>query len=171
MDNSSRILAALDGFGVPYELILHEPMWTIQNCLDLPQIDQATATMPRNIFLCNRQRTAFYLLLMAPLAPFRTAVVSKLLGVSRLSFAPEELLPDMLGLDAGAVSPLGLIFDSRQQVQLVMDSALLAYPSLWFHPGVNTASVKLSTADFLRSFLPSIGREATVIDLPVSGEE
>lgn len=166
MDRSKDILAALSGMGIPYQLFEHEPKWTIEDCLNTPELDQAVATMPKNVFLCNRQQTAFYLLLSAPLRAFRTAVVSKLLGVSRLSFAPLDRLPRMLGLTQGAVSPLGLMFDKEQAVTLVIDDALLQYPRLWFHPGINTASVEMATSDFMNVFLPALGREPRIITIP-----
>ena len=166
MDNSKEILTALNQMGIPYRLIEHEAKWTIEDCLNTPELDPALATMPKNVFLCNRQQTAFYLMLLAPQRAFRTAVVSKLLGVSRLSFAPEEKLPDFLGLEKGAVSPLGLLFDAERRVQLVVDAALLDYERLWFHPGVNTASVEISSRDFMQRFLPGIGREAILVRIP-----
>ena len=163
MDQSNEILRHLEEAGISYTLYHHEPKWTIQDCLTTPGLDPEKAVMPKNVFLCNRQQTAFYLLLLAPLRPFRTAVVSKLLGVSRLSFAPEERLPALLGLDRGAVSPLGLLFDRDKQVRLVVDEALLSYEQLWFHPGLNTQSLEMGTRDFMERFLPSIGREASCI--------
>ena len=166
MDKSAHIKAVLDSLALPYRWITHEPKQTIKDCLNTPEIQASPGIMPRNILLCNRQQTAFYLLLMAPLAPFRTAVVSKLLGVSRLSFAKEEHLPALLGLLPGAVSPLGLLFDTQKQVQLVVDASLLDAPTLWFHPGINTASVELITRDFLDTFLPATGHQATIIRLP-----
>ena len=166
MDRSREILQKLDGLGIPCSLFQHEPKWTIRDCLATPGLDPAVATMPKNVFLCNRRQTAFYLLLLSPGRAFRTAVISKLLGVSRLSFAPETLLPELLGLDKGAVSPLGLLFDREKQVQLVMDDSLLQYERLWFHPGINTKSVEISTQDFLRRFLPGIGWDCSLMTLP-----
>ncbi len=166
MDRSTEIYQALHKMGIPHKRLEHRPMLTIEDCLALDDISLDGATMPRNIFLCNRQQTAFYLLLFSPRRAFRTAVVSKLLGVSRLSFAKEEHLRGLLGLDPGAVSPLGLVFDTDKQVTLVVDSALLKHEHLWFHPGVNTQSVRLRTEDFLRGFLPGIGREAVMIEIP-----
>lgn len=171
MDNSAAILTALDRMGIPYTLYGHKPMWTIDDCLDNPQMDRRAATMPKNVFLCNRQQTDFYLLLLAPEKAFRTAVVSKLLGVSRLSFAPPDKLPEMLGLTMGAVSPLGLLFDRQKRVRLVMDRALLAFPRLWFHPGVNTGSVELDTGDFMDFFLPRLNVSPDLIDIPASEGE
>lgn len=166
MDNSKEILTALNQMGIPYRLIEHEAKWTIEDCLNTPELDPALATMPKNVFLCNRQQTAYYLLLLSPLREFRTAVVSKLLGVSRLSFAPLHQLPLMLGLTQGAVSPLGLLFDTDKQVTLVIDDALLSHQRLWFHPGINTASVELDTAHFLDTFLPGIARQPRIIHIP-----
>ncbi len=166
MDRSCEVLRALDGLGIPYKLFHHEPKWTIGDCLGTPGLDAAIATVPKNVFLCNRQATDFYLLLLSPRRAYVTAVVSKLLGVSRLSFSPETLLPELLGLDSGAVSPLGLLFDTEKQVSLVMDDSLLRYERLWFHPCVNTQSVEISTQDFLLRFLPGIGRDCRIISIP-----
>jgi Ala-tRNA(Pro) deacylase len=166
MDRSREILQALDGLGIPYSLFQHDPKWTIGDCLATPGLDPAAATVPKNVFLCNRQQTAFYLLLLSPVRAFKTAVISKLLGVSRLSFAPEMLLPKLLGLDKGAVSPLGLLFDTEKQVRLVMDDSLLHYEHLWFHPGINTKSIEISAQDFLRRFLPGIGRDCILMTIP-----
>ena len=166
MDRSAEILGYLDQAGIPYTLHRHEPKRTIEDCLITPGLDPDKATVPKNIFLCNRRQSAFYLLLLSPMRPFRTAVFSRLLGVSRLSFAPEEKLRALLSLDPGAVSPLALMFDSGRQVSLVMDEALTKYERLWFHPGLNTQSVEMATADFLGRFLPGIGRAAALVTFP-----
>lgn len=166
MNRSEEILSFLDLSGIPYQLFTHEPKWTIEDCLNTEGLDRTIATMPKNIFLTNRQETDFYLLLLAPERAFRTAVVSKLLGVSRLSFASGDLLPPLLGLERGAVSPLGLMFDREHKVRLVMDESLAAYPALWFHPGVNTRSLQMATADFLNRFLPGTGHSPTLISIP-----
>lgn len=165
MDNSAELLSFLAKLGIPYRLHHHQPMETIAQCQQIPGVDWQEAAMPKNVFLCNRQQTAHYLLLMRHDLSFRTAVVSKLLGVSRLSFAPEEHLPAMLGLTAGAVSPLGLLFDKAHQVQLVVDDALLGYRQLLFHPCVNHQSVQMQTRDFLDVFLPATQHSAQLISM------
>lgn len=171
MDNSAAILSALDEMGIPYMRFDHGPMRTIGDCLNNPQMDRATATMPKNVFLCNRQQTDFYLLLLAPEKAFRTALVSKLLGLSRLSFAPPDKLPEMLGLTMGAVSPLGLLFDKQRRVRLAIDRGLLAFPRLWFHPGVNTSSLEIASGDLMGIFLPRLGISPSLIDIPANEGE
>lgn len=165
MDRSAEVLRYLDGLHLPYRLHEHPPVTTIAECQQIPDVDYQEAAMPKNIFLCNRQRTDFYLLLIRHDLNFRTAVVSKLLGVSRLSFAPQDLLPDLLGLHAGAVSPLGLIFDKALRVQLVIDDALLGYQRLLFHPCVNNKSVEMDSKDFTDRFLPAAKHMAKLITI------
>ena len=79
-------------------------------------------------------------------------------GVAPGRFAPDELLPEMLGLRAGAVSPLGLVHDPEKKVTLVIDRALRGYEYLGFHPCENTATVVLRGEDFFNGFLPKLGR-------------
>lgn len=149
-------LRALDMLRIPYEFYAHTPVHTIDDCLAIPGIDWQTVEVPRNAFLCNRQQTSFYLMLLRHNIPFRTAVVSKALGVSRLSFAPPALLADVLSLTPGAVSPLGLLFDREKRVTLVVDEALRGCKRLALHPCDNTATVIVSAEDLWQGFLPSL---------------
>lgn len=160
MKNRHTVLQMLDTLYIAYTLIEHPAVHTITDCLAVDGIDRGTTEIPRNAFLCNRQQTSFYLMLLRHDVPFRTAIVSKALGVSRLSFGPQERLPSLLGLSAGAVSPLGLLFDANREVSLVLDEGLKSYEYLAFHPCDNTATVVMSTKDFTDIFLPAIGREA-----------
>ena len=166
MNNQAHVLKTLEQLNIHHTVISHAPVYTIADCLAIPGLSGEGVLMPRNVFLCNRQKTSFYLMLMQPEMPFRTAVVSKQLGVSRLSFAPEDLLPEYLGLEAGAVSPLGLLFDTEKRVQLVIDRALADLDELVFHPCVNTASVRIPTKDFQKIFLPHTGHVPAWVDCP-----
>lgn len=93
-------------------------------------------------FLCNSGKTDFYLLLMPGEKKFHTREVSSQLGVSRLSFAPEEKLQELLDLTPGSVTVLGLMNDSAQR-------ELLQEPYMGCHPCINTSSIRLSTRDVL----------------------
>ena len=123
-----EVLSLLDDHGIPYELHEHERAFTIDDCLRMPFLGP-DVTMCKNILLCNRQKTQFYLMLLRPHTPFRTAVVSKALGVSRLSFAPEDALEGRLHLTSGSVSPLGLWFDKAHEITLCYDCLLYTSPS------------------------------------------
>lgn len=152
-DREARTLACLDALHIEYTLLHHAAAYTMDDCRDL--VHEPGVAYCKNLFLCNRARTQFYLLCLRGTQPLRTSCVSRQLGVSRLSFAPNELLPDYLGLLPGAVSPFGLIFDAPCRVQLALDSALRSFERIAFHPCVNTATVILPTQDFINTFLPA----------------
>lgn len=166
MDKSERILGFLRENGIPCTLYEHEPMLTIEQCQGIPGVDWKHAAMCKNVFLCNRQETAFYLVLLRHDRAFRTSVVSKLLGVSRLSFAKPQHLRQMLQLDPGAVNPLSLLFDTPPTVTLAVDDTLTKYQRLLFHPGVNWLSAELNTDDFLQRFLPAIDHRPVMLTIP-----
>ena len=150
------ILAFLKENQIPFRYFEHERAFTIEACLDMPFIGE-DVTICKNILLCNRQQTVYYLLLLRPNTPFRTAVVSKALGVSRLSFAPGDALEGMLHLTAGSVSPLGLCFDSEKRITLCYESAVRETAEIAFHPCDNSATVIFRQDVFWEQVLPLIG--------------
>ena len=120
----------------------------------------------KNLFLCNRQKTQFYLLAMAPDKPFHTKDLSHQIGSARLSFAPEEELWNLLHCTPGSATALGLMNDTARQVRFLMDREV--YEAEWFscHPCICTSSLKLKTADLLGKFLPAVGHQPVVVELP-----
>lgn len=160
-----QVLAFLDEHGIPYELHEHERAFTIDECLQMPFIDESV-TICKNILLCNRQKTQFYLMLLKPLTPFRTAVVSKALGVSRLSFAPENALEELLHLTSGSVSPLGLMFDPEHTITLCYEPGIRDTQRIAFHPCDNGATVIFTQEVFWQQLLPALGVHAVSVDLP-----
>lgn len=159
-----EIVSFLDGLSIPYEYHIHPPAHTIEACLAMPFITD-DVTICKNLFLCNRQQTQYYLLLLRPDTVFRTSAVSKALGSSRLSFAPEDSLPILLHLTSGSVSPFGLIYDHDHQIVLAAEAAVKATPRIAFHPCDNTATVVLAQDDFWHRVIPALGAEPRLLEL------
>jgi len=144
----------LDQLHIEYERVEHEAAETMEACL---AVDEALGTkMCKNLFLCNRQGTAFYLLLMPGDKPFRTKELSAQIGSARLSFASPENMEKYLDIHPGAVSVMGLMNDTEREVTLLIDEDLLRDDFIGRHPCVNTASLKISTKDILEIFLPAV---------------
>ncbi len=163
------ILAWLDQNGIAYRVYTHEPAYTIDACLELPFI-QEHVTICKNVFLTNRQQTDYFLMLLRPQTPFRTAVVSKALGTSRLSFAPEAALHSLLHLSSGSVSPLGLYFDQSHRIQLCYEAAVRDSMEIAFHPCDNAATVIFEQAVFWEQVLPLLGVQPIAIkDVTANG--
>ena len=128
---------------------------TMEACAE---IDRALgADMCKNLFLCNRQQTDFYLLMMPGDKLFRTKDLSAQIGSSRLSFASGAHMERLLGVSSGSVSVLGLLHDRNREVQLLIDRDVLAGEWIGCHPCVNTSSLRLRTADLTGRILPALG--------------
>ena len=168
-ENEAAVYAFLNQLQIPFYRIDHEPVHTMEDCL---AIDRALGgEICKNLFLCNQQRTVFYLLMIQETKQFKTKDISKKLGVSRLSFGTAEHMEQLLHISPGAVSPMGLLFESAKDIRLVLDEDLLKAENLGCHPCVNTASTRLSMQDFLQKYLPATGHTPTFVSIPASYEE
>ena len=163
MDTKDTIYRALDEMGIAFDRVVHARCQTIEDCA-APAL-ALNAVVPKNLFLTPRNESAFYLCLAAPDAQFKTADVSKQIGVSRLSFAKEERLAELLRTFPGAISPMGLIFDAERRVRLLIDRRLAAAPRLCFHPNDNTETLAMSSADFFGIYLKKLDRTFTFVNI------
>ena len=162
-----RTYDLLDRLGIEYRRADHEPATTMEAC---NAIDEALKVMMcKNLFLCNRQKTSFYLLLMPGDKKFKTKELSHQIGSARLSFAEAEDMLKYLDIEPGAVSVMGLMNDERHQVQLLIDEDILRDEYIGCHPCVCTSSLKLKMKDLLESYLPAVGHDYRIVRLV--GEE
>jgi Ala-tRNA(Pro) deacylase len=130
------------------------------------EIDKALgATICKNLFLCNRPKTSFYLLMMCADKHFATRSVSDQVGSSRLGFADEEYLEKFLDITPGSVSVLGLMNDKENRVQLLMDEDILAGEYFGCHPCINTTSLRIKTKDLIEKILPAMGHAPKIVHL------
>lgn len=154
---------ALDALGISYTRLDHEAIFTVEGCNEVDSL--MDMTICKNLFLCNRQKTKFYLLLMPGEKRFATAEFSKQIESPRLSFAPEECMVQYLNITPGSVSVMGLLNDTENQVELYIDKDVLKEEYLGCHPCVNTASIKLKVSDVLEKFLPYVHHEYKIVEL------
>ena len=153
----------LDALGVSYQRIDHEAAMTMEACA---AIDEALeATMCKNLFLCNRQCTDFYLLMLPGDKVFKTKELSKQLGCSRLSFGDGSYMEQYLDITPGSLSVLGLMNDKDHRVKLLIDEDLLSGTCIGVHPCVNTASLRLSMEDLMNTIIPAMGHTPTMVTL------
>ncbi|MBQ9833263.1 MAG: prolyl-tRNA synthetase associated domain-containing protein [Clostridia bacterium] len=156
------VIEALKKLNIEYKRYEHENADTMEKCEHIGE--DVGAKHCKNLFLTNRQCTDFYLMLTAADKPFRTAVVSKLLGVSRLSFASNDLLFEKLGLLPGSVTPLALCHEGTRGITVVIDEDVASYEKICVHPCVSTASYAMQTKELLR-FLHSCGNEIRYVTI------
>jgi Ala-tRNA(Pro) deacylase len=159
-----RVYDLLDKLGMEYYRTDHEPATTMEVCTDIDKI--LGALICKNLFLCNRQKTQFYLLMMPGDKTFKTKDLSRQINSARLSFADEEYMEKYLDITPGSVSIMGLMNDTDNNVQLLMDKEVLEDEVLGCHPCINTSSLKLKTREVLDKFLPAVHHEAIIVELP-----
>ena len=159
-----RVYDLLDSLNIDYQQVDHDAAMTMEACA---AIDQVLGTaMCKNLLLCNRQCSQFYLLLIPGDKPFKTSVLSKQIGSSRLSFASGEYMEQFLDITPGSLSVMGLMNDKENQVTLLVDEEVLADEYIGVHPCINTSSLRLKTADLVEKLLPAMGHPMTVVALP-----
>ncbi len=154
----------LDSLGIEYSRADHDPAATVEDCAAVEAV--IGVHICKNLFLCNRQQTAYYLLMMPGDKPFRTKDFSKQLGIARLSFASPEAMAELLGVTPGSVSILGLMHDAGRRVQLCIDGDVARGEFLRCHPNRNTSTLKLRTGDVLSRLLPYLQHKPTFVELP-----
>lgn len=160
-----RVYDFLDKLGIEYDRVDHKDnaAATMEDCAI---IDQTLGTiMCKNLFLCNQQKTAFYLLLMPADKPFKTKEITKQINSARLSFATPEFMLKYLDIEPGAVSLMGLMNDKDGVVRLLVDEDLLKEEYLGCHPCVNTASIRIKTSDAFGKFINEVKHPMTKVHL------
>ena len=162
-----RVYDLLDRLGISYDRVDHEPAMNMDVCRAIDEALQATIC--KNLFLCNRQKTQFYLLMIPDDKVFKTKELSAQIGSARLSFADAEAMERYLDVMPGSVSVMGLMNDAERHVRLLVDEDVLRGEFVGCHPCINTSSLRLRTKDVFEVFVPHTGHDFTVVRL--KGEE
>ena len=167
LDKEIRFYDFLDKLGIQYQRIDHEAAMTMEACEEIDRALGDNTTICKNLFLCNRQETDFYLLLMPGDKPFKTKDLSAQIHSARLSFAKPEYMEKYLDITPGSVSVLGLMNDSEKKVQLLIDEDVMKEPYFGCHPCINTSSLKFTTEDLMQKIIPALEHEPVTVTLPV----
>ena len=158
-----RVYDFLDSLNIEYYRTDHEPADTMEACNKIDAI--LDVVICKNLFLCNRQKTDFYLLMMPGDKPFKTKELSSQINSSRLSFASEQAMLELLDIRPGAVSVMGLMNDKDNRVRLLVDEDVLKDEYVGCHPCVNTSSLKLRTKDVFEKYLKAVNHSLTTVVL------
>ena len=157
----------LDSLGIRYQRTDHERADNMEACNIIDAV--LGVTICKNLFLCNRQKTVFYLLMMPGNKKFMTKELSAQINSARLSFAESTDMVRLLDIEPGAVSIMGLMNDTGHEVQLLIDEDILKDEYIGCHPCVCTSSLRILTRDILDVFLPSTGHSFRTVRLKGEG--
>ena len=164
LEKEIRSYDFLDRLGIDFYRLDHEPAMTMEICA---AIDQSLgALICKNLLLCNRQCTAFYMLMMPGDKVFKTKDLSAQINSSRLSFADSKYMEEFLNITPGSLSILGLMNDKENRVQLLIDEDVLKHPLVGCHPCINTSSLRMETKDLKEKLIPALHHEPIIVQLP-----
>lgn len=163
LEKEIRVYDLLDSLSIEYERADHSAADTIEACEEVEKV--IGVDICKNLFLCNRQMTKFYVLMMPGKKPFKTKDLSQQIGSARLSFAPAEKMLEYLDITPGSVSIMGLANDKDNVVQLLLDREIAESEFVRCHPCINTSTLKIKTEDILEKYLPAIDHDPIVVDL------
>ena len=153
----------LDELGIAYDRTDHERADNMEACNEIDAV--LGVIICKNLFLCNRQKTNFYLLMMPGDKKFKTKELSAQINSAKLSFADPEDMLKYLDIEPGAVSIMGLMNDHDHAVKLLIDEDVLKDEYVGCHPCVCTSSLKIRTADVIDRFLPATGHTYETVHL------
>ena len=163
LDREIRTYDTLDRLGIRYQRTDHERADNMEACNAIDAV--LGVIICKNLFLCNRQKTAFYLLMMPGDKKFKTKELSAQINSARLSFAGPEDMLRLLDIEPGAVSVMGLMNDRNREVRLLIDGDVLKDKYIGCHPCVCTSSLKMKTKDMIDIFLPATGHSYETVCL------
>lgn len=163
LEKEIRVYDLLDQLNVSFQRIDHPPAMTMDVC---EPIDRSLGAMIcKNLFLCNRQETKFYLLMIPGSKTFKTKELSAQINSSRLSFAKEIYMEELLDITPGSVSVMGLMNDHEGKVQLLIDEDVVKAEYIGCHPCINTSSLRIRTEDMVDKVIPAMNHEPVYVRL------
>lgn len=163
LDKEIRVYDLLDKLGIVYERVDHEAAFTVDDC---PDVDEALGVeICKNLFLCDKKKRYFFLLMMPGKKTFQTKELQPQIGGVRLSFANETYMEEFLDITPGSVSVMGLMNDKDNRVSLLVDKDLIEDEYVGVHPCINTSSLKITTKDLFEKIVPAMGHDYKVVEL------
>ena len=163
LDIEKPVYEVLDRMNIPYMRVEHEATASCEAADEV--MGDLTGTPSKSLFLTNKKKTEFWLILMNGNKPLNIKEFSPLVGEKHLSFAPEEKMVEKLGLTPGNVSVFGLINNTEHDVHVVADTLLRQRDKITFHPNINTRTIEIPTEDMYR-FIQEMGNPFEEITLP-----
>lgn len=159
----SMVYDTLKRLEIPFERVDTDEAITMEDCVEIgKKLDTAIV---KTLFLCNRQKTNFYLFVTTDEKPFVTKDFSRVLGISRVSFASPEMLFDMLGTKVGSATALSCIFDKENKVKIVLDKDAVSCEWYGCSDGTTTGYMKLKTEDLIYKYLPFADHVPAIIEI------
>lgn len=158
-----KVTEYLDKLNIDYRLIHHKTVSSIDECKSIEGL--VGGVLCKNLFLTTTNKKVKYLLILDADKRFVTKDISKKLNVSRLSFASDDEMINLLNTTPGSLSIMSLIFDSSNDINLAIDKDVLCKEYFYCHPCENDATLVLKTCDIIDKLIPSLNKKLNILNI------
>lgn len=158
-----QVYHTLQTLQIPFQRVHTQQVITMNDCIQINQ--KLDMDMVKTLFLCNRQKTQFYLFATTASKPFQSKAFCSALDISRVSFAPTEYMEKILGTKIGATTIFSTLFDTQHQLQIVLDQQVAKQKWYGCSDGTTTGYLKIETEQILKKFLPFVKHQPYRIEV------
>ncbi len=158
-----KTYAALQQLKIPFERVETDEAITMEDCILINE--KLDMKMVKTLFLCNRQKTLFFIYVTCGDKSFHSGEFSKAMNCSRVSFASEDLFLEMLGTKIGAATVFSALTDLDGDIHIAIDQDVLLEEFYGCSDGTTTCYLKIKTSDILQKFLPYAKHKPHIINM------
>jgi Ala-tRNA(Pro) deacylase len=145
--------------GIETRTLEHEPVFTVEQAKHVH--DDMPGGHCKNLF-CKDEKGVLWLIVLLEDAVINLKATPVKIGSKRLTFGKPELLMEVLGVEPGSVTPFGLINDTTNRTNVILDEAMMRETLLNYHPLKNDATTSITPAD-LMTFIKSCGHTPRIV--------
>ena len=160
MQGFKEVMEKLQEQNIEVQLVEHEAAFTMEDADRV--IEGILGVRTKTLFLMNKKKTKFYLLIMDEDKRLDMSAFKDLVDDRQLKMASEEMLYEKLGLQPGGVSPFGLLNNKDKDVEVFVDKDIAEEERMSFHPNTNEKTIFIKSPD-LYSFLEKIDHPAKIV--------
>ena len=154
MDAYQQVANKLQELGIVYDVVEHPPAFTTEQADSY--IEGLEGVRTKSMFLTNKKKTQYYLLIMDDHKPLDMDDFKEQVGANRIRMASLDSLAEKMTLPAGTVSPFGLLNNEEKDILVYFDKDIVSEDIMTFHPNTNEKTIFIKSKDLFR-FLESIG--------------
>ena len=162
MDVYQQVANKLQELGIAFDVVEHPPAFTTEQADGY--IEGMEGVRTKSMFLTNRKKTQYYLLIMDDKKRLDMDDFKVQVGADRIRMASLESLAEKMNLPAGTVSPFGLLNNEEKDIQVYFDKEIINEERMTFHPNTNEKTIFISTQDLFK-FLQDLGYSYQVLEL------
>ena len=157
-----ELMAYLDHLRIETKTVDHPPLYTVEQSRALR--GEIAGAHTKNLFVKDK-KGRYFLLTVGEEADVDLKSVHQAISASgRVSFGKPEAMMDLLGVQPGAVTALGVFNDVGGLVTLVLDAALMQNEIVNCHPLTNEATTTIASRDLVR-FAEATGHTPLILNL------